>query len=82
MVKWIDRITNWGHIVIPLFIALVVFLLGRLGCHEGHTQKTESIKSPPEVSSSLMNMNKPTLLHLIAWNEHSHEDPRFDETDF
>ena len=52
MIKWIDRITNWGHIVIPLFIALVVFLLGRLGCHEGPTQRMESMKSNPEVSRS------------------------------
>ena len=66
MTKWIDRITNWGHIVIPLFIALVVFLLGRLGCNEGHTQKMESMESTREVSSSLMNMNKPTLLYLVT----------------
>lgn len=32
MEKWMDRMTNWGFLAIPLMIALVVMLLNHLGC--------------------------------------------------
>lgn len=61
MIKWLDRMTNWGHIVIPLFIALIVLLLGRIGCSETFTQKVESVKQKNEVTSSLKNTNQQIL---------------------
>ena len=62
MTKWLDRMINWGHIVIPLFIALLVLLLGRIGCSETYTQKVESVKQTHEVTSSLKNTNQQILL--------------------
>ena len=32
MEKWMDRMTNWGFLAIPLLIALLVMLLNHLGC--------------------------------------------------
>ena len=60
MIKWLDRVINWGHIVIPLLIALIVLLLGRIGCSETFMQKVE--KEKPEVTSSLKNTNQQILL--------------------
>ena len=32
MEKWMDRMTNWGFLAIPVIIALIVMLLNHLGC--------------------------------------------------
>ena len=32
MEKWMDRMTNWGFLAIPLFIAFLVMLLNHSGC--------------------------------------------------
>ena len=32
MTKLLDALMNWGFLAIPIAIALVVFLLGRIGC--------------------------------------------------
>lgn len=61
MTKWIDRMMNWGFLAVPLFIALVVFLLGRLGCSGTTIKEVESIKEKPAVTSSWKNTNKQTL---------------------
>ena len=44
MTKWIDRMMNWGFLAVPLFIALVVFALGRLGCSGDSLKEMESVK--------------------------------------
>ncbi len=62
MTKWIDRMMNWGFLAVPLFIALVVFLLGRLGCSGATIKEVESVKEKPAVTSSWKNTNEQTLL--------------------
>ena len=62
MTKWIDRMMNWGFLAVPLFIALVVFALGRLGCSADSLKEMESVKEKPAVTSSLKGTNEQTLL--------------------
>ena len=58
MTKWIDRMMNWGFLAVPLLIALMVFLLGRLGCSGTSINEVESAA----VTSSWKNTNEQTLL--------------------
>ena len=30
--RWSDLISDWGYIIILLFLVLTIFILGRLGC--------------------------------------------------
>ena len=62
MTKWIDRMMNWGFLAVPLLIALMVFLLGRLGCSGTSIEKVESVEKKPAVTSSWKNTNEQTLL--------------------
>ncbi len=62
MAKWIDRMMNWGFLAIPLLIALVVFLLGRLGCGAVPNNGVEIREEKPPVSKALENTNEQTLL--------------------
>ena len=62
MAKWIDRMMNWGFLAVPLLIALMVFLLGRLGCSGPSIEKVESVEKKPAVTSSWKNTNEQTLL--------------------
>ena len=62
MAKWIDRMMNWGFLAVPLLIALLVFLLGRLGCSGDSLKEVESVKERPAVKSSLKDTNEQTLL--------------------
>ena len=62
MIKWLDRMINWGHIVVPLFITLVVLLLGRIGCSEESIKTEESVEERSEVTSSLKDTTKHALL--------------------
>lgn len=43
MAKWLDRMINWGFLAIPIGIALLVFLLSRLGCGQMSVEETESV---------------------------------------
>ena len=43
MAKWLDRMINWGFLAIPIVIALLVFLLSRLGCGQIPVGKMESV---------------------------------------
>ena len=43
MAKWLDRMINWGFLAIPIVIALLVFLLSRLGCGQMPIGKMESV---------------------------------------
>ena len=43
MTKWLDRMINWGFLAIPIAIALLVFLLSRLGCGQMSVGETESV---------------------------------------
>lgn len=43
MTKWLDRMINWGFLAIPIAIALLVFLLSRLGCGQMSVEETESV---------------------------------------
>ena len=61
MIKWIDRMMNWGFLAVLLLIALVVFLLGRLGCSGVSIEKVESVEKKP-MTSSWKNTNEQTLL--------------------
>ena len=62
MAKWIDRMMNWGFLAVPLLIALVVFLLTRLGCSGATINEVESVTEKPAVTSSWKNTNEQTLL--------------------
>ena len=53
---------NWGFLAVPLLIALLVFLLGRLGCSGDSLKEVESVKERPAVRSSLKDINEQTLL--------------------
>ncbi len=43
MTKWLDRMINWGFLAIPIVIALLVFLLSRLGCGQMPMGQIESV---------------------------------------
>ena len=43
MAKWLDRMINWGFLAIPIVIALLVFLLSRLGCGQMSVEEIESV---------------------------------------
>lgn len=43
MARWLDRMINWGFLAIPIVIALLVFLLSRLGCGQMPVGKIESV---------------------------------------
>ena len=43
MAKWLDRMINWGFLAIPIVIALLVFLLSRLGCGQMPVGKIEPV---------------------------------------
>ena len=62
MTKWIDRMLNWGHLVIPILTAIVVLLLGRIGCNEVSNQDEQIIEKHPPVSRSLETINAQILL--------------------
>ena len=42
MDKWLDRMINGGFILIPVGIAIAVFVLTRFGCGSMPTKETES----------------------------------------
>lgn len=56
MAKWLDRMINWGFLAIPIVIALLVFLLSRLGCGQMPVGKMESVmeRSPTVIYTPQM----------------------------
>lgn len=62
MPKWVDHMMNWGFLGIPIVIALVVFLLGRVGCREVPTKAPEPVVKNPITSMHLQGSHEQTLL--------------------
>ena len=62
MAKWLDRMINWGFLAIPIVIALVVFLLSRIGCGQISVKEVESVMKRPAVSTYGQSVGQQTLL--------------------
>lgn len=62
MAKWLDRMINWGFLAIPIGIALLVFLLSRLGCGQMSVEEMESVMEKP--SAVIHTVQKPYLLTI------------------
>ena len=62
MAKWLDRMINWGFLAIPIGIALLVFLLSRLGCGQMSVEEMESVME--KSSAVICTAQKPYLLTI------------------
>ena len=66
MAKWLDRMINWGFLAIPIGIALLVFLLSRLGCGQMSVEETESVM---EKSSAVIYILQKPYLRTIQTDD-------------
>lgn len=57
MTVWIDRITNWIHVVIPVFLISVILLLRITGCSNVPDQPKE-IKADIQTSTHRNNTSE------------------------
>ncbi len=57
MIKWLDRIFDWGHIVIPMIFVVIVMLLGRFSCNAQTIQDVESAIEEPVVLIQVQETN-------------------------
>ena len=62
MAKWLDRMINGGFIAIPIVIALLIFLLGRLGCSTHSIKEVESAVESPAVLTQQAETYQSTLV--------------------
>ncbi len=63
MAKWLDRMINGGFLAIPVIIAVVIFMLSRLGCNATLIQNVESVIEEPAVLIQVQETSQP----FIVW---------------
>ena len=64
MIKWLDRLFDWGHIVIPMIFVVIVLLLGRFACNSSSIDNADSAIEEPAVLNQVQETNQPIIYNM------------------